>query len=51
MQLALKDGSKMSFDGAMSALDVTKHISEGLARAAIECRIDGKLASMDTNTD
>ena len=41
----------MSFDGAMSALDVTKHISEGLARAAIVCRIDGKLASMDTIID
>ena len=41
----------MSFDGAMSALDVTKQISEGLARAAIVCRIDGKLASMDTIID
>lgn len=41
----------MSFDGAMSALDMTKHISEGLARAAIVCRIDGKLASMDTIID
>lgn len=51
MQFTLKDGSKMSFDGAMSALDVTKHISEGLARAAIVCRIDGKLASMDTIID
>lgn len=51
MQLTLKDGSKMSFNGAMSALDVTKHISEGLARAAIVCRIDGKLASMDTIID
>lgn len=51
MQLTLKDGSKMSFDGAMSALDMTKHISEGLARAAIVCRIDGKLASMDTIID
>ena len=51
MQLTLKNGNKMSFDGAMSALDVTKQISEGLARAAIVCRIDGKLASMDTVID
>lgn len=51
MQLTLKNGNKMSFDGAMSALDVTKQISEGLARAAIVCRIDGKLASMDTIID
>ena len=41
----------MSFDGAMSALDVTKQISEGLARAAIVCKIDGQLASMDTIVD
>ena len=51
MQLTLKDGSKMSFDGAMSALDVTKQISEGLARAAIVCKIDGQLVSMDTIVD
>ena len=51
MQLTLKDGSKMSFEGAMSALDVTKQISEGLARAAIVCKIDGQLASMDTIVD
>lgn len=51
MQLTLKDGNKMSFDGAMSALEVTKHISEGLARAALVCRIDGKLASLDTVID
>ncbi len=51
MQLTLRDGSKMSFDGAMSALDVTKQISEGLARAAIVCKIDGQLASMDTIVD
>lgn len=51
MQLTLKDGSKMSFDGAMSALDVTKQISEGLARVAIVCKIDGQLASMDTIVD
>lgn len=41
----------MSFDGAMSALDVTKQISEGLARAAIVCKIDGQLVSMDTIVD
>ena len=51
MQLTLKNGNKMSFDGAMSALDVTKQISEGLARAAIVCKIDGQLASMDTIVD
>lgn len=51
MQITLKDGNKMSFDSAMSALEVTKRISEGLARAALVCRIDGKLASLDTVID
>ena len=48
MQITLKDGNKLSLDGAMSAFELTKHISEGLARAAIVCKIDGQLASMDT---
>lgn len=51
MELTLKDGSKMSLDCAMSAFDAAKHISEGLARAAIVCKIDGQLASMDTVID
>lgn len=51
MQITLKDGNKLSLDGAMSAFELTKHISEGLARAAIVCKIDGQLASMDTIID
>lgn len=51
MEITLKDGNKMSLDCAMSALDVTKHISEGLSRAAIVCKIDGQLSSMDTIVD
>ena len=51
MELTLKDGSKLSLAGAMSAYDATKQISEGLARAAIVCKIDGQLASMDTLID
>lgn len=51
MEIELKDGSKLSLEGAMSAYDVAKHISEGLARAAIVCKIDGQLASMDTVVD
>lgn len=51
MEVTLKDGNKLSLDGAMSAYEVTKQISEGLARAAIVCKIDGQLASMDTVID
>lgn len=51
MEITLKNGNKMSLDCAMSALDVTKHISEGLSRAAIVCKIDGQLSSMDTIVD
>lgn len=51
MELTLKDGSKLSLDGAMSAFEATKHISEGLARAALVCSVDGKLVSMDTVID
>lgn len=51
MEITLKDGNKMSLDCAMSAYDVTKHISEGLSRSAIVCKIDGQLSSMDTIVD
>lgn len=51
MIITLKDGSNRSFDVPMSALDVTKSISEGLARAALVCKIDGNLCSMDTLID
>lgn len=51
MELTLKNGNKLSLEGAVSAFDAAKQISEGLARAAIVCSIDGKLASMDTVID
>lgn len=51
MFITLKDGNKMEIDGAKSALEVTKRISEGLARAALVCRIDGQIASMNTVID
>ena len=46
MNITLKDGSKMVVDGPMSALQVTQQISEGLARAALVCKIDGHFAQM-----
>ncbi len=51
MIITLKDGSNRSFDAPMSAFEVTKSISEGLARAALVCKIDGELCSMDTLID
>ncbi len=51
MQITLKDGSKMSVECGVSAFEATKQISEGLARAAIVCKIDGQIASMDTILD
>ncbi len=51
MQITLKDGSILTFESATCAIDVAKRISEGLARAAIACRIDGRLAAMDEVID
>ena len=51
MFITLKDGSKMEVDGAKSAFDVAKQISEGLARAALVCRVDGRIASMNEIID
>ncbi len=48
MNIRLKDSSILSLDAPKTALEVTKQISEGLARAAIVCKIDGKLSSMNT---
>ncbi len=51
MNITLKDGSKMVIDAPMSALEVTAKISEGLARAALVCKIDGKFAQMTDVVD
>ena len=51
MIITLKDGSKMQLDGAMTALEVAKHISEGLARAALVAKADGKFVSMNEVID
>ncbi len=51
MNIKLKDGSLLSLDGPVTAYEAALHISEGLARAALVCKIDGKLCSMDTVID
>ena len=51
MFVTLKDGSKMEFESGLTALEITKRISEGLARAALVCRVDGELRSMNEVID
>lgn len=51
MNVTLKDGKTLAFEGAVSALDVTKRIGEGLAKSALACKIDGVVRSLDTTID
>ncbi len=51
MEITLKDGSKISFDGAISVMDVAKSISEGLARNAICGKVNGELVDLSTVID
>ncbi len=48
MEITLKDGSKMTFDAPISAMDVAKSISEGLARNAVCAKINGELVDLST---
>ena len=51
MIITLKDGKQLEFDAPMSAMDVTKRISEGLARTALICKINGVLSSLNETID
>lgn len=51
MEITLKDGSKKTYDEAMSAIDIAKDISEGLARVACVVQIDGQVADLRTMVD
>ena len=51
MKITLKDGSFKEYDAAMSAIDVAKDISEGLARVACVAEIDGKVVDLRTMID
>ncbi len=48
MKITLKDGSVIEFDSAVSAKDVAKSISEGLARVAVCAKINGELVDLST---
>ena len=51
MIITLKDGSKKEYAEAMSAYDIARDISEGLARAACLAEIDGETADLRTIID
>ena len=51
MEIRLKDGNKIAIESAMSAIEIAKQIDESLAKAAIVCRVDGQLVSLDTVVD
>ena len=51
MIVTLKDGSVKEYDGPMSAYDIAKDISDGLARAACVCEINGEVANLRTIID
>lgn len=51
MKITLKDGSVKEYANPMSALDIAKDISEGLARMACVAEIDGEEADLRTIVD
>ena len=51
MIITLKDGSTKEYAEAMSAYDIARDISDGLARAACLAEIDGEAADLRTIID
>lgn len=51
MKVILKDGSEMNFDAPITAMDVAKSISDGLARNAVCAKINGELKDLSTVID
>ena len=47
-KITLKDGSIMELEQGLTALDAAKQISEGLARNALACEIDGQVKDLMT---
>ncbi len=48
MFITLKDGLSKEYNERMTAYEIALDISEGLARAALACRIDGELCDLNT---
>lgn len=51
MKITLKDGSALEFDSPVTAEEVAKSISEGLARNAVCAKVDGELVDLSTVID
>lgn len=51
MKITLKDGSVKEYASAMSAYDIAKDISEGLARMACAAEVDGNVVDLRTIID
>ena len=51
MKITLKDGSIKEYAEAMSAYDIARDISEGLARAACAVEINGEVKDLRTVVD
>lgn len=51
MKITLKDGSFKEYDSAMSAYDIARDISDGLARVACVAEIDGEVKDLRTVID
>ena len=51
MFVTLKDGSRIEVESGLTAYDIAKRISEGLARAALIARVNGKLVSLNEKVE
>ncbi len=51
MKITLKDGSVLEFENSITAMDVAKSISEGLARNAVCAKVDGELVDLSCVLD
>ncbi len=51
MKITLKDGSALGFASPVTAEEVAKSISEGLARNAVCAKVDGELVDLSTVID
>ncbi len=48
MMITLPDGSKKQFDAGVTPLEVAKSISQGLAKAALAAKVNGKVVDLAT---
>ena len=46
MQITLKNGDSLDLETGASAYVAAQHISEGLARAAVAARVNGRLVDL-----